>query len=57
MMFGYVGPLTCELRIKDKTLYDAYYCGLCREIGKSFGQPPRATLSYDCTFLACLLQA
>ncbi len=54
-MFGYVGPLTCELRIKDKTLYDAYYCGLCREIGKSFGQPPRATLSYDCTFLALLI--
>ncbi len=54
-MFGYVGPLTCELKIKDKTLYDAYYCGVCREIGKNFGQPPRAALSYDCTFLALLI--
>ena len=40
-MFGYVGPLTCELRIKDKTLYDAYYCGLCREIALASPRAPR----------------
>ena len=37
--------------------YDTYksvYCGLCKELGKSYGIISRFTLSYDFTFLAML---
>ena len=53
-MFGYIKPLECELKVKDKALYDAAYCGLCRTLGKEFGQTARAVLSFDCTFIAML---
>ena len=54
-MFGYVSPLKCELKVKDLALYQAHYCGLCRTIAKRYGQLPRLTLNYDCSFLALLL--
>lgn len=53
-MFGYISPLKCELRVRELTLYNAYYCGLCRSIQSRFGEIPRMTLSYDCAFLALL---
>ena len=54
-VFGYVAPLKSELRVKDLALYNAYYCGLCRSIKARYGDLPRITLSFDCTFLALLL--
>lgn len=56
-MFGYVTPCKMELKVKDFEKFKAYYCGLCREIKKSFGNLPRLALNYDMTFLAVLLDS
>ena len=53
-MFGYVRPHTPELRMRDYECYRAYYCGLCRAMGKCTGQCSRMTLSYDFVFLAAV---
>ena len=53
-MFGYIKPLTPELRIREHECYRAYYCGLCRAMGKYTGQCSRMTLSYDFVFLAAV---
>ncbi len=58
-MFGYVKPQSSELRLREYECYRAYYCGLCRAMGKCTGQCSRMTLSYDMVFLAltrCWLQ-
>ena len=55
-MFGYIKPLIPELKVKDKELYQAYYCGLCRALGK-YGAASRTALTYDATFAALLLTA
>ena len=54
-MFGYVRTDTPYLYIKDQTLYQAMYCGLCKGIGSACGQCARFGLSYDVTFLSVLL--
>lgn len=51
-LFGYVMPLSCELKVKHYDLYRAFYCGLCRTLAREYGPVARAALSYDCTFLA-----
>jgi len=56
-MFGYVMPHKCELRVRELSLYEAWYCGLCKTIHRRYGQLPRMALDYDCTFLALLLHA
>ncbi len=56
-MFGYVTFYKDELKIKDFNKFRAYYCGLCKELGKSFNQLVRLGLSYDFTFLALLLDS
>ncbi len=56
-MFGYIGPEKGELKVRELGEYQAYYCGLCRMIGKRFGQAARLTLSYDCAFIALLVDA
>ncbi|MBP3359666.1 MAG: hypothetical protein J6N52_02330 [Clostridia bacterium] len=56
-MFGYVNVLRDDLKVRDYMNFRAYYCGLCRAIGKSFSQTARLGLSYDMTFLAVLLSA
>ena len=53
-MFGYVKPHNPELRMRDYECYRAYYCGLCRAMGKCTGQCSRMTLSYDFVFLAAV---
>lgn len=55
-MFGYVRVCKDELKIKDYNLFRAYYCGLCKSIGRK-NQAARLALSYDMTFLAVLLSA
>lgn len=54
-MFGYVRPLTAELRVRELEEYQAVYCGLCRAMGKRHGFLARLTLNYDFTFLAMAL--
>lgn len=56
-MFGYVTFFKDELKIKDFNKFRAYYCGLCKELGKQFNQLVRLGLSYDFTFLALLLDS
>jgi hypothetical protein len=53
-MFGYVMPDKPDLKIKEFELFKAYYCGVCKSIGKRYGLLPRLTLNYDSTFLALL---
>ena len=54
-MFGYIRPLTPELRVRELEDYKAVYCGLCRAMGKRQGFLARLTLNYDFTFLAMVL--
>lgn len=54
-MFGYIMPEKPELKIKEFEIYRAYYCGVCKAIGKRHGQLKRLTLTYDAAFLAMLL--
>ncbi len=54
-MFGYIVPDKPELKIKEYEVFNAFYCGICKSIGKRYGFIPRLTLNYDSTFLAILL--
>ncbi len=54
-MIGYVTVNRGELKVKELGIYQAFYCGVCRDIKEKFGQIPRMTLSYEMTFLAMLL--
>ncbi|NLI54979.1 MAG: hypothetical protein GX417_11780 [Clostridiales bacterium] len=56
-MFGYIRPLECELKVREQAEYRGLYCGLCKSIGRRYGQLERLTLSYDCAFLALVLLA
>ena len=53
-MFGYVNVYKDELKIKDYNIYKAYYCGLCKTLGKRHNQTSRLLLNYDFAFLALL---
>lgn len=50
-MFGYVKPFIPELKVYESEIYKAIYCGLCKQLGKSYNQLSRLTLSYDIVFL------
>lgn len=54
-MFGYITPLKSELKVKEFEYFRSYYCGLCNEIKREYGNIPRFCLSYDLTFIAFLL--
>lgn len=54
-MFGYVRTDTPYLYIKDETLYQAMYCGVCKGIAQVCGNAARMGLSYDVTFLSVIL--
>jgi hypothetical protein len=56
-MFGYVLPEKPEMKIREYELFRAFYCGVCKSIGKRYGQFQRLTLNYDSTFLALLLHS
>ncbi len=56
-MFGYVTICKEELKIKEYNRYKAYYCGLCKAIGKRYNQAMRLGLSYDLTFLALIMDS
>ncbi len=54
-MFGYVRPFKPELLVKELSRYQSVYCGICKQIGKDYGQIPRMFLTYDLTLFAVLL--
>lgn len=56
-MFGYITICKEELKIKEYNMYKAYYCGLCKALGKNYSQAMRLGLSYDLTFLAMLMDS
>ena len=51
-MYGYVKVGDGELKMREYELYRAFYCGLCREMGRRTGFSSRVSLSYDAAFLA-----
>lgn len=53
-MFGYIRPFKPHMRYFEYELYSSFYCGLCKTLGKEYGQIFRLTLSYDFTFLSLL---
>jgi len=55
-LFGFVRPLRAELKCRDFDLYNATYCGLCRCLRRRYGLLAPLLLTYDCTFLALLLE-
>lgn len=54
-MYGYIVPLKSTLSVQDFVLYRSFYCGICCQTGKLYGQLPRFTTNYDMTFLSALL--
>lgn len=54
-MFGYVRTDSSYLFVKDDTLYEAMYCGLCKGIAAVSGQIARTGLSYDITFFSVIM--
>ncbi|MBR2988832.1 MAG: hypothetical protein IKC64_03815 [Clostridia bacterium] len=54
-MFGYITPDKSKLLQQDFVLYRAFYCGVCLQIGRDYGNIPRFTTSYDITFLSALV--
>lgn len=45
------------MKIKEYEIFRSYYCGLCKSIKQRYGQKARVTLTYDCTFLALVLDS
>lgn len=56
-MFGYVTITGDTLPKEERERYRAFYCGLCRALRRRYGNPGRATLSYDATMLWLLLSS
>ena len=54
-MYGYIVPIKSELGQAYFCLYRAFYCGICKSTGKTYGQCPRFTTNYDMVFLSLLL--
>ncbi len=51
-MFGYIVPLTGELKVRELELYRAYYCGLCGALKSEYKKT--AVLNFDSVFLYLL---
>ena len=56
-MFGYVTLYRKGLAEAEMDRYQAYYCGLCRTLGRRYGRTGQLALSYDMAFVAILLTA
>jgi hypothetical protein len=56
-MFGYIMPDKPELKMKEYELFRAYYCGVCKSMGRSFGPISRFALNYEAVFLGLLMSA
>ena len=56
-MFGFLVADENLLEEEELRRYKACYCGLCRTISERHGTLPRASLSFDMTFLVLLLDS
>lgn len=56
-MFGYIKPFKPQMRFIEYDVYQSFYCGLCKEMGRKYGVFSRLTLSYDLSFLSLLKTA
>ena len=56
-MFGYVLANRASLDEAQRKRYRGVYCGLCAEIGHTYGKLQRLALSYDVAFLVLLLSS
>ncbi|HEY8423369.1 MAG TPA: DUF5685 family protein [Clostridia bacterium] len=56
-MYGYVTPDKSKLYNKDFLLYRAFYCGVCKETAKNYGNLPRFATNYDIAFLGVFFHA
>ncbi len=56
-MFGFVRPLRSELKVREWERFQSVYCGLCHTIRRHYGVMQTVMLSYDCTYLALVLDA
>ncbi|MBQ8279626.1 MAG: hypothetical protein IJZ23_07275 [Roseburia sp.] len=54
-MFGYININGTGLSEENRKAYQAYYCGLCRQLKSDCGRKGQMLLSYDLTFLVVLL--
>lgn len=53
-MFGYVIANEKDLSQSEKDRYRSFYCGLCHNLGRRYGQITRMGLTYDLTFWTIL---
>jgi len=56
-LFGYVSVYKPELKVREFETFRAYYCGLCKELARSYPGVARLGLTYECTLLYMLLAA
>jgi len=56
-MFGYMTIAPKDMTKEQLARFRQGYCGLCRSLGKRYGQLERLTLSNDMTFLSLLLSS
>jgi len=56
-MFGYIGTIESELKVREAASYKSWYCGLCRCMKRRYGPFSTLFLQYDCAFLALLFSA
>ncbi|MDO4174299.1 MAG: DUF5685 family protein [Eubacteriales bacterium] len=56
-MFGFIRPLRGELKVREWERFQEVYCGLCHTIRKHYGILQTTMLSYDCTYLALVLDS
>jgi hypothetical protein len=56
-MFGYVITQKEELKVREFSVYNGYYCGLCKTIGAEYGQLLRFGLQFEMAFLALFLES
>lgn len=57
ILFGYIRPYKPYMRFSEFQVYSGFYCGLCKNLGKNYGQLFRMMLSYDFAFLGILSSA
>ncbi len=53
-MFGYIRPFKADLRVCENELYEALYCGICRDMRLRYGELAALAVSYDLVLLALL---
>ena len=53
-MFGYIGTIESELKVREAASYKSWYCGLCKCMKRRYGPLSTLFLQYDCAFLALL---